>query len=419
MSTDLLINFLKGNPLFNNLGPVPLARLAENSVSLKFAKGATILEEGKPCNSLLIVASGQLEAYRKTGENTGVILRILNRGDVFGEDCVMDGSPAPSGLRAAENSVVIGIDRPALHSLARENPEFSRNLIRHLGGRVREAAAREENLLRVLLSAGLEFPDPYSLYDPADKQEAAAPPAGEINQMNAPEDQEEDGESDGEFFRKELTCPLCAARFRTLKPRRKHLIVERADDDFCLYYKSVNPLYYEINVCPKCGYSFNSSTSAPVRAELKKGLAKMLDGTWNGANYCGPRTLEEAVQTFKLAIECQRLAGAEDSSMGRFFLKLGWLYRYLNMKDQEHWSLEKALHHLSRAFETGAPADAKEEMNLMFLLGQIHYILGDERGAVNWFIKIAQHPDRKSYPYIVNRARDKWQEIRQRPGSRT
>lgn len=408
------MNLFKGIPLFYSLGPVLLARLADSSGSLKFSRSVSVLEKGKACNNLFIVALGKLEVYKKMNENTELILETLSKGDIFGEEYVMEGSPVTDGLRAAENSVVVGIDRLTLNTLIRDNPEFSRNFIKYMAGRMRGATAREDSLLKILLSSGLEIPDPYSLNEPVKKLEEALPPARELSQVNVPEDQEEDGGGQGFFFWKEFSCPLCANRFRTLKPRQKHITVEKVDEDFCLYYKSVNPLFYEINVCPKCGYSFNTSASSPVKDDLKKGLAKMLAGMWKKADYCGSRTLDEAVQAFRLAIECQRLMGADDSNMGKLFLKLGWLYRYLNNKEMENQSLDKALSHLSKSFETSTSKDPKEEINLMFLLGQLHLILGDDRGAVNWFVRITQHPDRKSYPYMVNRARDSWQEIRRK-----
>ncbi|MFZ5633422.1 MAG: DUF2225 domain-containing protein [Bacillota bacterium] len=414
MNTDVVMNFFKAIPLFQNLGPVLLARLAENAGSLKFNKGKPVLDEGKHCNSLFIVASGKLELYKKIDDDTEIVLQTLTRGEIFGEAYVLEGSPIVAGLRAAENSVVICIDRLTLHSAIRDNPEFSKNYIKFMGSRAREALIREDSLLRILLSSGLEIPETYSVKNPNIKQEDITPSISEENQEITPEDQEEGPDTNGVFFKKEYTCPLCSTRFQTLKPRQKHIMVEKTDEDFCMYYRTVNPLYYEINVCPRCGYSFNNSTYSPVKVDLKKGMARALSGLWQGTNYCASRTLEDAVETFKLAIECQRLRGADDSTMGKLFLKLGWLYRYQNMQQPERQSLDKALYHLSRSFEKDPVENPKEEMNLMFLLGQLHLILGDERGAVNWFVRITQHPEKKSYPYMVNRARDAWQEIRKR-----
>lgn len=443
MNNDSVMSFLKSVPLFNTLGPVMLSRLAENSSSLKFARGATVLEGGSRCSSIYVVASGKLEAYR-TGKDkdTEIILQTFNRGDVFGDECALDGAASAAGLRTAENSLVIGIDRLFLLSLIKENPEFCKSYLRYLGGRVRAAAAREGSLLRVILQAGVEVPDPYELRKAAPKREeprispappppkAPATPAPQspkaqpaqpalqtgvvINQINSPEEYEEGGESDEVFFKKKLACPLCAFRFQTLKPRQKHIIAVKSDDDFCMYYKSVNPLFYEINVCPGCGYSFNMSSRGTVGEETKKGLSKKLAEIKKTVNYCGPRTLEDAAETFRMAIECQKLTGLDNSGMGRLHLKLAWLNRYLNLKDREYANLDKALYHLSKSFEEGTSNDLKEEMNLMFLLGQLHLILGDEKGALNWFVRITQHPERKSYPYIVNRARDTWQELRKK-----
>ncbi len=412
MNRDLVMNFFKGVALFNNLGPVLLTRLAESSGALRFTRGGTIVEEGGQPGSLYIVASGRLEVYRQIDENSRIILQTLFRGDLFGEQCVLEGSQTAAGLMAAEDSLVIIIDRQTLLSFIKDSPEFSRNYIKILSGRFRDAAAREKKLLSLLLASGLSIPEEYCLVDTGKKREETSLHISDLNQAGAPEDQEEDDGSAETFFKKEFSCPLCSTCFRTLKPRQKHIIVERADDDFCLYYKTVNPLYYEINVCPACGYSFNSSTSGAVKPELKKGLSKMLAERWKSSNFCGPRTLEDAVQTFILAIECQRLMGADDSVMGRLFLKLGWLHRYLNTKESERRCLDMALNHLSRHFNKSPSDEPREEMNLMFLLGQLHRILGDEKGAVGWFVKITQHPQRKAYPYLVNRARDAWQEIK-------
>jgi len=415
LSSELVISILRGVPLFGSLGPVLLARLAEKSVSLKFNRGQTVLSEGQHCNNLFVIVSGRMEIFKGIDENTEIILQSLGRGETFGETHVLEGSPVTYGLRAVENCIVICVDRLTLNSLARDNSDFSRNYIRILNVRAKEALIREDILLKALLKSGLDLPEIYSVSNPNKKVEVTPDPAtSEMGSVNASEDIEESNEADGVFFKKEYACPLCRNSFSTQKPRQKHVIAERSDEDFCMYYKTVNPLFYEINVCPRCGYSFNASAYGPVKVELKDGLLKTLADQWNSSNYGGTRSLDDAVETFKLAIECQKIRGADDSTLGKLFLKRAWLYRYKNLTDLEHRDLDKALDHLSKSFESASSDDPKEEMNLMFLLGQLHFILGDATGAVNWFVRITQHPQKGSYPYLVNRARDKWQEIRKK-----
>jgi len=83
----------------------------------------------------------------------------LTPGDIFGEAYVLDGTPTTSSLRAAEDSIVISIARMTLNSMIKESPDFSRNYIKYLGDRHRQAMEKEENLLELLLSAGLNIPE--------------------------------------------------------------------------------------------------------------------------------------------------------------------------------------------------------------------------------------------------------------------
>lgn len=335
---------------------------------------------------------------------------LFGRGGVFGEACVHDGASTDTALRAAEPSVIICIDRSTITTMIKENHEFAKSYIRHLGSLVREAASRESLFLQMLIDSNIEIPGPYEIKHPGQGETAVQ--ADETEGLVIQEEVAEEAEEDDEvFFRKEYDCPLCKIRFGTLKPRQKYIITVKTDQDFCVYYKTVNPLHYEINVCPRCGYSFNSSTSEKVKADLSSSLVKMISDIWGQANYCGMRDLDDAIETFKLALECQRERGANDASMGKLFLKLAWLYRYKKEEEREHINLDKALYHLTKSYDS-SPEDPKEEMNLMFLLGQLNRKLGSDREAVNWFIRVTQHPNRNSYPYILNRARDAWQQIR-------
>jgi len=415
LSSDVVISILRGIPLFGSLGPVLLTRLAEKTSSLKFNRGQIILSEGQHCNNLLILVSGRIDLYKEVDENTELILQSLGRKDTFGEIQVLEGTPVTIGLRAAENCIVICIDRLILNSLLKDNQDFSRSYIRILCSKAKEAQSREETLLKLLLKSGLDLPESYSVSNQKQKTEVTTNTClGDIVKMTSTEENEENSENGEVFFKKEYTCPLCRSGFGTLKPRQKYVIAERSDEDFCMYYKTVNPLYYEINVCPRCGYTFNASTYGPVKTDLKDTLLNNLADQWNSSNYGGLRSLEDALETFSLAIECQRLRGAQDSAIGKLYLKRGWLYRYMNQKDKEISDLDKALYYLSKSYDNVSSEDPKEEMNLMFLLGQLHFILGDATGAVNWFARITQHPQKGTYPYLVNRARDKWQDIRRK-----
>ncbi|MHB8157271.1 MAG: DUF2225 domain-containing protein [Desulfocucumaceae bacterium] len=413
MNNDIA-DFLRGIPFFNSLSPILLARLSEKTTSLKFSKGKIVLGEGKNCNNLFITTLGRLEVFKKVDSETELILQTLGRGGVFGELYILDGSTTDAGLRAAEDSTVLCIERMIILSLIKENQEFSKGYMRYLCNIARDSTTKVELFLKTFIEEGIDLPDPYALSRQGDdKKEKPAPAPIENNSITTNGNPgEESGDADEMFFKKEYSCPLCEERFGTLKPRQKFIIIDRTDDDFCMHYKTINPLFYEINVCPKCGYSFNNSSFGAVKADIRSSLKKKIAEYWDSVNYCGIRTQEAAVDIFKLAIECQKARGLDATVMGKLYLKLGWLYRYMGIKEEELNNLEIALNHLNKSFENGTAEGPKEEMNLMFLIGQLNRIIGNDREAVNWFARVTQHPDKKIYPYIVNLARDTWQEIR-------
>ncbi len=405
-----LTNFLLGIPLLNNLGPFTITSLAEESKTVKYKKGETILEQGNECNSLYIVASGKLEFYKKFDEDEIIIIQALNTGDVFGEDYLFSGLPVDGYLQAGSNSVVVTIDRGTIDTILKDNTTFFRNYIQTLN---KKDAAKSDSiftLLNMLISVDLHIPEPYKVRKLVDQEAANDKPLVLINDGV---EHIEDSNAEDTFYPKEILCPLCNDKYTTLKPRHKYTMIDRTDADSCPYYKVVNPIYYEINTCPHCGYSFNNSTSAPVSADVKEAVRKVLNQTYKGQDYTGVRELEDAIKTFELATQCQWRVGAEAFSLGRMFLKYGWLYRYKKDPAKEKEQMEKALHYLAKFYDEEEIPDYKEEMNIMFLIGQIHLNLDDKTGALHWFIRITQHPEKKKYPYIVNRSSEIWSEIRQ------
>lgn len=77
------------------------------------------------------------------------------------------------------------------------------------------------------------------------------------------------------LYRAKMTCPVCATKFESTRVRLGSILVQRIDDDFYQHYHSANnPLYYEMAVCPRCGFAFNlelpkTHMSAGQREKLK------------------------------------------------------------------------------------------------------------------------------------------------------
>jgi uncharacterized protein (DUF2225 family) len=107
--------------------------------------------------------------------------------------------------------------------------------------------------------------------------------------------------------------------------------VAKTDSDFCQHYEGVNPLLYEVVVCPACGYAFNEESNQPLNPQARKVVREFCAGRQKPATRF-PRTLDDAVELFRLAVACQEAHAARPSLRGRLYLKLAWLCRYRRVR---------------------------------------------------------------------------------------
>jgi len=94
-------------------------------------KGDHLLREGQPDPRLYIVASGQLEVL--SGNRRRPLIAAVGPGGVVGEVRFFDNGPASADVRAAEETVVLGITREAFEAFAGHHPDLGRDLLFDLG----------------------------------------------------------------------------------------------------------------------------------------------------------------------------------------------------------------------------------------------------------------------------------------------
>lgn len=207
-------------------------------------------------------------------------------------------------------------------------------------------------------------------------------------------------------------CALCGKSFRVTKVRSR-LIKIKQDTDFCTYYKDVNPYYYSIWVCPHCGYAAPDTHFDEIHTAAKDKLTKFLTERKVNANFCGTRTREQAIATYKLAIFYNELLEVAASKIGGLYLKLAWLYREGEQQESEQAALAKAVECYERAlFRERLPLGNMTEVTLTYLVGDLFKRSGDTDKAIPYFNKVISSQQAKMERNIYNLAREVWQEIR-------
>lgn len=211
------------------------------------------------------------------------------------------------------------------------------------------------------------------------------------------------------LYAKDFHCPLCEKNFSSLRVRTSLLTKIRDDTDFCTYYKDINPIYYEIIVCPFCGYSSPHDIFQDLNDEKREILEKKVYSSWREKDYTEKRDLNDAIDTFRLALYCGQYRNLTWGVMATLSLRLAWLYRFKEDRRREEHFLQYAKDGFEKAYlYEKLPIGVLKEDALLYLLGEISLRLKKYDEAVGWFSRQIQLPKEKNRPFIKRRTRDQW-----------
>ena len=137
---------LRQSEIFESFNPVELAKLLGIFEELELPKHHVIFSPGAPCEAIYFIEEGRVRLTRLSPEGKTVILALLGPGDLIG-DAAWESDEHDSYAETLEDSRIYQISRETFQKLIKENPQFGITLIQLLGGRLRQAQARIEDLV--------------------------------------------------------------------------------------------------------------------------------------------------------------------------------------------------------------------------------------------------------------------------------
>ncbi|MBP2645073.1 MAG: hypothetical protein H6Q75_513 [Firmicutes bacterium] len=207
-------------------------------------------------------------------------------------------------------------------------------------------------------------------------------------------------------------CGVCEGKVAVTKVRSR-LSMLKQDSDFCTYYKEVNPNYYGIFVCPHCGYAAQDIyfEETPIAVPV---IQKFLESRKVNVDFSGKRTLEQAIATYKLAIFFGEMASMLPSRLGGLYLKLAWIYREGERREEEMQALEHALQCYEQSFlKEKMPIGNMSELTVEYLCGELLRRTGKIDEALTYLGKVVANPNAKNEKRIYEMAREAWHSARE------
>jgi CRP/FNR family transcriptional regulator, cyclic AMP receptor protein len=126
---------------FASLDEAALREVSPNGSVRTYGKNVVVVSEGDSTDSLYVVLSGRVKAFVNDEQGREVVLNTIGPGDYFGE-LVLDGGPRAASIMTLEPCRLYAFPQGDVERLRAGNPEFARDLVRKLIGKVRSLTSR-------------------------------------------------------------------------------------------------------------------------------------------------------------------------------------------------------------------------------------------------------------------------------------
>ena len=210
-----------------------------------------------------------------------------------------------------------------------------------------------------------------------------------------------------ELYDKKIKCPVCDVQFTTKKVRTSKLKLIKRDADFLSYYEGENPLFYNVFVCPNCGYAALEEKFNKIKPREKEKIKNTISTKWNKQSFSDKRTVDEAIDAYKLALLSGEILEYSKYDLGNICLRLCWLNRIKEDKEEEDRFTILARDLYRQAYTT-------ESINmgattLSYLIGELSRQIEDIEESLNWFNTTLRSPDIKENVALEKMVREQWQ----------
>lgn len=146
MLKDQKLELLAKNPLFRDLPPELMDRLAGLSLLKPLADGDILFSKGDDAEGLYGVVSGKIKITTADLNGKEILLNIMEQGMVFGEIALLDGLDRTASASALVDSQVMLLRRADFLPLLDRYPALARRAIDLLCKRLRWTSTLVEEL---------------------------------------------------------------------------------------------------------------------------------------------------------------------------------------------------------------------------------------------------------------------------------
>lgn len=137
LSTLERILLLREIPMFADLSPEDLERIADVAQEQLFLSRALLCREADPGDTLFMIVTGRVDVVIGSGKKE-TIIATRGPGEFAGEMAILESAPRSATLRARGEVRVLVLDGGSFTSIMLDRPAVAISVLRHMSSRVRE-----------------------------------------------------------------------------------------------------------------------------------------------------------------------------------------------------------------------------------------------------------------------------------------
>ncbi|GHU73993.1 hypothetical protein FACS1894188_00960 [Clostridia bacterium] len=189
-------------------------------------------------------------------------------------------------------------------------------------------------------------------------------------------------------LQKKFTCPVCEHEFTETIIRAPKLRFKSSDEDLHANYVPVDPILYDVVICPACSYAAMQNYWAvrlgSVQIEKLKAVRKKL------ADFPFVVTHDVAIDKYALALLSAQTKLAKDSEIGYIYAKMAWCARISEDADSYQSYAKRATEYFSEAYISEEfPICGMDAPTLEFLIGSFLFVIGNYSESMKWVSKVS------------------------------
>ncbi len=157
--------FLANLPLFRELAPEQLDRMATHTRQVRAERGEILFHRGDPVSGFHAIVYGQVKLAFVSAGGDEKVVEILGPGQSFGEAVMFMRRPHVVTAQALADSLLLYVDREAVFDEIKHDPDFAARMIAGLSRRLHQLVgdleaysmrSGTERVIGYLLSSGAE-----------------------------------------------------------------------------------------------------------------------------------------------------------------------------------------------------------------------------------------------------------------------